>query len=197
MKKITLILLFLSTYITFSQDVLMQNGTVNRCSGVFYDSGGSGGNYSSNENFILTICPENPGQLMQLDFTAFNTQLNADTMTIYDGDSTAANPFGTFSGGGAANNPGFVSATPTNPTGCLTIEFISNGSGTTTGWAATMSCLTPCQTINSQLDSASPAPNGDGYIRVCPNDPITLSGSGTFSVDGTCLLYTSPSPRDS
>ena len=126
---------------------------------------------------------------MQLDFTAFNTQLNADTMTIYDGDSTAANPFGTFSGGGAANNPGFVSATPTNPTGCLTIEFISNGSGTTTGWAATMSCLTPCQTINSQLDSASPAPNGDGYIRVCPNDPITLSGSGIFSVDGTGATY--------
>src|SRR5690606_23937977 len=87
------------------------------------------------------------------------------------------------------NTPGFVSASPTNPTGCLTFEFVSNGSGITLGWAATISCITPCQTINSQLDSASPAPNALGYIRVCPNDPITLEGSATFSVDGTGATY--------
>ncbi|NQZ48220.1 MAG: proprotein convertase P-domain-containing protein, partial [Erythrobacter sp.] len=47
----------------------------------------------------------------------------------------------------------------------------------------------PCQVINSQIDSASPTPNGDGYIRVCPNEDITLTGSGTFSVDGTGATY--------
>ncbi|WP_412986269.1 T9SS type B sorting domain-containing protein [Pontimicrobium sp. IMCC45349] len=188
MKKIFLYLFLINSFLAVSQDVIMQNGTVNACVGTFYDTGGSGGNYSSNETIVFTICPDNPGQLVQLDFTEFSTQLNADTMNIYDGDDTTANQFGTFSGG-AANSPGFVSATPGNPTGCLTIEFISDAAATTTGWAATISCWEPCQTIVSQIDSASPAPNGDGYIRVCPDEEITLTGSGNFSVDGTGATY--------
>src|SRR5690606_20361241 len=128
MKKITLLVLFfLSVQFTFSQDVIMQNATINTCSGTFYDSGGAGGNYGSNEAFIITICPENPGQRIQLDFTTFSTQLNQDIMTIYDGDSTAANAFGQFSGG-AGFSPGLVSATPNNTSGCITIEFTSNAS---------------------------------------------------------------------
>ena len=97
-------------------------------------------------------------------FTAFNTQLNVDSMVIYDGPDTTANPFGTFNG---TTSPGFVSATPANTSGCLTIEFTTNDSATTTGWEATISCFEPCQSIVSQLDSTSPAPNADGYIRVC------------------------------
>src|SRR5690606_22984042 len=189
MKKFTLSLFLLISIVSFSQDILMQNGTVNACSGTFFDSGGATGNYGSNESFVFTICPENAGQLAQLNFTAFSTQLGADVINIYDGDSTAANMFGTFSGG-ASGSPGFVQATQdNNPTGCLTIEFISDGSGTGTGWAATVSCLTPCQIINAVLDSASPAPNADGYIRVCPDDPITLNGNGSFSVDGAGATY--------
>ncbi|TBV27478.1 hypothetical protein DMZ43_00005, partial [Meridianimaribacter sp. CL38] len=186
MKKITFLILFIFSFTAYSQDVSMQNGTVSQCSGTFYDSGGASGPYSSNETLVFTICPENPGQLVQLNFTAFNTQLGADIMTIYNGDSTASPAFGSFDG---VNNPGFVSATESNPTGCLTIEFTSDGSGTTTGWAADISCLTPCQVITSQIDSATPAPNGDGYIRVCPNEEITLTGSGNFEFDGTGATY--------
>src|SRR5690606_27764416 len=57
------------------------------------------------------------------------------------------------------------------------------------GWAAAISCITTCQTINSQLDSATPTPNGDGYIRVCPDEDITLTGSGDFEFDGTGATY--------
>ncbi|MCF1196074.1 PKD domain-containing protein, partial [Mangrovimonas futianensis] len=173
-----------------SQDVLMQNGTVNQCSGVFYDSGGATSGYAVGESYVMTICPESDGQQIQLDFTEFSTQLNTVTMTIYDGPDTTANAFGSFSGGGPVNSPGTVTATPNNPSGCLTIEFDSTGgSQSVAGWAADISCLTPCQTIVSQLDSASPAPNEDGYIRVCQNEEITLTGSGDFSVDGTGATY--------
>uniref|UniRef100_UPI003009C738 PKD domain-containing protein n=1 Tax=Mesoflavibacter sp. CH_XMU1422-2 TaxID=3107770 RepID=UPI003009C738 len=190
MKKFLLtITLLLNVVFVFSQDIIMQTTTVSQCGGVFYDSGGSAGNYANDESFILTICPDTAGQQVQLDFVAFSTQNGTDEMTIYDGDSTAANAFGTFSGGGASANPGFVSATPNNPTGCLTIEFTSDASANTTGWEANVSCYEPCQTIVSQLDSSSPAPNGDGYIRVCPGDPITLNGSANFSVDGTGATY--------
>ena len=188
MKKIIFILSLISSISIYSQDVVIQNGTVNTCNGTFLDTGGSAGNYGSNENFTFTICPDSPGQLVQLQFTEFSTQLNADVMAIYDGPDTTAPAFGQFSGGGA-NSPGFVSATPGNVSGCITITFTSDAAATTTGWAADISCFEPCQTITAQLDSATPAPNADGYIRVCPNEEITLTGSGNFSVDGTGATY--------
>uniref|UniRef100_UPI0025C5AF05 PKD domain-containing protein n=1 Tax=Lacinutrix sp. TaxID=1937692 RepID=UPI0025C5AF05 len=189
MKKFTLLvsLLFIAT-VAFGQDVLMQNGTVNQCSGTFLDSGGAG-NYSSNESFTLTICPDVAGNLIQVDFTSFGTQPNSDELVIYNGDSATGTPFGTFSGGSIVNSPGLVSATETNPTGCLTFVFTSDAVATTSGWEAAISCFMPCQTIVSQLDSSTPTPNGDGYIRVCPNEDITLNGNGNFSVDGTGATY--------
>ncbi|MGJ8593939.1 MAG: T9SS type B sorting domain-containing protein [Aquaticitalea sp.] len=189
MKKFSLLLFFLVTSLSFSQDIFMGNGTIfNQCSGNFYDSGGASSSYGSNETFVVTICPENPGQLTQLDFTSFSTQINADILNIYNGDSTAAPLFGNFSGG-PTGSPGFVSATEDNTSGCLTIEFLSDGANNGPGWAATISCFTPCQIINAQLDSSVPAPNGDGYIRVCPDEPITLNGSGDFSTGGAGATY--------
>ena len=92
----------------------MQNGNSNQCAGTFTDSGGPA-NYLSNEDFTYTICPQNTGDILQLDFNSFNTQLT-DVMTIYDGDDITAPVLGTFSGGGAANNPGLVEASGANAT---------------------------------------------------------------------------------
>ena len=188
MKYIFTIIPLLFSSLLFAQDVNMQTATVNQCGGVFYDSGGEFGNYGNDENFILTICPENAGQKIRLDFVTFVTQLGAtpDVMEIFNGDSTAEPSFGQFSG---TNSPGLVEATQDNASGCITIQFVSSDSGNIDGWSADISCLTPCQTINSQIDTASPAPNGDGYIRVCPNEDITLTGSGVFSIDGTGATY--------
>lgn len=188
MKKIVLILLLLISFCTNAQDYLMQNGSITTCSGTFYDSGGEFANYSDNETLVYTICPENPGERIRIDFTEFNLQQNTDNLFIYDGDSTASLLQGVFSG---TSSPGFwIASLNNNPSGCLTIEFISDTSGNTTGWAATISCTTPCQDITSQLDSTSPAANGDGVIEVCLGENITLSGSGVFEVDGTGATYT-------
>ena len=72
MKKALLIIFTLFSFITYAQDIIMENGNVTGCSGTFFDSGGAGGTYSSNENLVLTICPDNPGQLVSLNFTEFN-----------------------------------------------------------------------------------------------------------------------------
>ncbi|WP_353779758.1 PKD domain-containing protein, partial [Winogradskyella sp. 3972H.M.0a.05] len=170
--------------VAFSQDINMQNGTFNQCTDVFYDSGGQNGNYSSDENLSLTICPINVGDQIQLDFTEFSTQLNQDVMTIYDGPDNTAPSLGSFSG---VAGPGTVQAN--NPSGCLTIEFVSNGSGTTTGWAANIACATPCQTITANFDSSVPAADASNTINADVNEQITFNGSGTFSVDGTGATY--------
>ena len=166
----------------------MMNGTVNQCSGVFTDSGGLAGSYGDNESFTLTICPDTAGDLIQLDFTSFSTQTNADIIEFFNGTDATAPSFGQFSGG-PANSPNSVVATSANTSGCITITFISDASANTTGWEANISCITPCQTIISQIDSSIPAPNADNFIRVCVNEEITLNGSAAFTGDGSGASY--------
>ena len=178
----------MNTFLIVSQDVLMQDGIFfNQCMGTFFDSGGASANYFNNENFTITICSV-PGELIQLDFTSFNLELNVDFMTIYNGMDNSSPRFGSFSGD-ITNSPGLVRSTTDNLSGCLTIEFFSNAFGTDSGWEATISCLKPCQSITSQIDSATPAPDVDGFIRVCPDDEITLTGSGVFSEDDLGATY--------
>ena len=132
------IFLFLAGFLLFfgmakSQTVLQGNGTVNQCSGNFYDSGNVGGNYANNENSTRTIC-SNAGNCVRVTFTSFNTENCCDFLRIYDGPSAASPLIGTYNG---ATSPGVV----TSSTGCLTFVFTSDGSITSSGWAATISCV--------------------------------------------------------
>ena len=192
MKKLVLLLSILFSVSLTAQVFVIEDGvTINTCTGIFVDSGGDSGPYSANETFTYTICPENAGQLVQLQFSAFATQAGADVMTIYNADNATdpATTFGDFSGTASANSPGFVSATQDNPSGCITIVFTSSGGVNDTGWVADISCFEPCQTIVSVLDSASPSSNEDGYIRVCQFEDVTLTGSGQFSSSGDGATY--------
>ena len=151
----------------------MTDGLINTCNGIFYDSGGADADYSNLEDEVtFTICPENPGQVIQLDFTSFSTQLNLDILTIYNADNAddSTTIIGEYSGTDPADSPGLVAATTTNASGCLTLVFSSNGFGVESGWQANISCQDPptaCQTVLAQLDSAFPEPNAEGYILVC------------------------------
>ncbi|PSG91770.1 PKD domain-containing protein, partial [Aurantibacter aestuarii] len=194
MKKITLII-FLFSLFTFGQNVVMQNGTFNQCAGTFTDSGGPSGTYGNNENFTITFCPTTPGDNVQLDFTAFSTQNNADILTIYNGPDTTFDLIGNYSGG-PANSPGSISAMlelapggMQNPDGCLTIVFISNATGVTTGWSANISCYTPCQLITAEVASTNPTMASPTTVESALGDPITFNGAGTFSTSGAGATY--------
>jgi len=178
MKKYLILSFMLLPFIGLSQDILIsEGGTVNTCSGTLFDSGGGSGNYSSNENYSITICPDNPGQNIELDFTSFSTQLNADILTIYDGpDNTGT---GTTYSGNATQSPGFITAT--NASGCITVEFFSNAAANTTGFAANISCYEPCQEIIGSIDSVFPEPNAEGQVTVCPGEEVIFTASGEFS----------------
>ena len=192
MRKLVLLFSILFSVSLTAQVFVIEDGvTINSCLGTFVDTGGATGPYSGNESITYVICPETAGQLVQLDFTAFATQAGADVMAIYNADDAldATTLFGNFSGTTAASSPGFVSATQDNVSGCITIVFTSSGGVNDTGWVADISCFEPCQTIVSVLDSSSPESNDDGYIQVCPNEEITLTGSGQFSTSGDGATY--------
>ncbi|MBT8245007.1 MAG: T9SS type B sorting domain-containing protein [Winogradskyella sp.] len=163
----------------------MQNGTFNRCApDRFYDSGGESGSYGVNENFTLTICPQNAGEVVILNFDRFSTQ-NGDIMTIYNGDSTTSPLIGDYS---VSLSPGEV--TSTDASGCLTISFTSNGFGETLGWDAIIQCATPCQTITPSIDSTVPAlDTATNTISIMPGQSVEFNGSATFSDTGANAIY--------
>lgn len=185
MKKISL-LLVLFTCISFAQDLNMQNGTFIRCSPHrFFDSGGETGNYGSNEDFTITICPETPGEIIILNFDQFRIQASFDIMTIYDGSSVTSNLLGDFSGN---NSPGSIASSDVS--GCLTIKFSSNGSEDSVGWAATISCAVPCQTITPAIDSTLPEVDFlTNQISIMPGQTVQFNGSAVFSDSGADASY--------
>lgn len=128
------------------------NGQVfNVCSEFFIDSGGQGGpGYSNNENVVFTFCPENLGFQTVISFNLFSlstidtnplpNQSNADMWSIFDGPDSSAPLLGDYIG-----NQGqglIIQATAQNTSGCLTLQFVSNDTGSG-GYTGTVSCINP------------------------------------------------------
>lgn len=108
------------------------------CGNQFTDSGGAGATYSPNENQTYNICPTTPGQVVLLNFTVFNMESGYDSMFVYNGNSTADVQIAALSG---QTNPGQIYST--NPNGCLTVVFTSDGSVQYDGWLADITCVDP------------------------------------------------------
>ena len=109
-----------------SQNTLLFDGEVEMCGGVFVDDG-DGGPYTEGD-YTFTICPDNPGDAVSIEFVAFLLETNpnpnnSDYLSIYDGPDATANSLGDYTGGALQGLP--VTATVNNPTGCLTFVFQS------------------------------------------------------------------------
>lgn len=193
MKQILLFFIILVTSFSFGQTnismPLGDNGGngfrfVGCNTSAFSDSGGNA-NYTNNENNVSVFCPAIVTDRMQLDFLVVNL-LAGDILTIYDGDSTTAAVLGTITN---TNTPaGLFQASASNPTGCLTVRFVSNGSGTAGGWRAARTCFNPCQSISTVITTTPPI-DPDGILRICQGDTVRFNGSANFSVDGTGATY--------
>jgi hypothetical protein len=123
------------------------------CGSTFFDNGGAFGNYTANANVVNTICPDIPGEIVTVSFSAFNTESGWDPLYIFDGPTTASPKVASANGAPFGNNvygtggywgnaiPGPFTAT--NVSGCLTVAFTSDGSVQFSGYAATVACNAP------------------------------------------------------
>jgi gliding motility-associated-like protein len=170
------------------------NQTFNTCNGFIIDSGGQGGSgYSNNEDIVITVCPDNPGDYISVVFNLFNlsleddnpapNQTNVDYMFVYDGTSTAANTLGNYSG--TQLQGVVIQSTPQNATGCLTFRFVSNTIGTGM-FSASVLCETPC---NNPV-AGGIVLNGitQDSIHVCIGEEVQFQNQGSFAQPGFQLL---------
>lgn len=162
--------------------VITDGLTENLCSGSFWDSG-AGANYSNNENLTYTICPSTPGTFVDVEFLSFDVQANQDFLSIYDGPNTGSPLINTFSN---ANFPAGLEIRSTDPSGCLTFVFTSNGAVTGSGWQTSVNCYLPCQSILSSLVSTAPLEDAmTNEIRVCQSGTVDFVGAGVYTQNGT------------
>jgi gliding motility-associated-like protein len=158
----------------------INGGDVSTCSGALLDSGGQGGSgYGNNEDFTITICSGQPDSAISLTFVIFDLSaagtVPTDQITIYDGNSTSAPVLGTWSG---TDSPGIVSASFDNPSGCLTVHFTSNETGTGV-FAAGITCYTPCEPPIASAVMSEPAP-----AMICPGESVGFDGSASTAASG-------------
>lgn len=181
---------------SFSQTYLMNNTAETTCSGTFYDSGGAGGNYGNNQNFTKVFTSAD-GRNLKFEFTAFNVEAGWDFLYVYDGDTSdpeaEAPLIGQFSGNGIGFSPGTFVSTGSS----VTFRFTSDGSVTSAGWAATISC-TPAATYysyqNGNWESSSTwttDPSGTLYINTSGLVPAT--GDKAVILNGRTVTTTTGS----
>ncbi len=119
-----------------SYNINTVNGTtITGCSFTIYDSGGSGGNYSANEDYSVTICSGSSNNV-RLTFVSFNTESNYDMLYVYDGPNTgspevAGSPFS------GSTLPSAITSTGS----CITIRFSSDVSIQNSGFQINTSCV--------------------------------------------------------
>lgn len=106
------------------------------CGDVFTDRGGEDGDYATDEDYSVTVCPtEGTDEVVTVTFTEFATEANFDVLSVFEGSSADGEVFAEASG---TEIPGpFTSAAED---GCLTFTFSSDGSVVDAGWRADVTC---------------------------------------------------------
>ena len=171
-----------------AQDFIMNSSPVNSCSGNFFDSGGSFNRYSDNENIIKTICPAG-GSGTHIELQFLTTDIGSgDNLCIYDGNSVAAPQIlCTINDQSDQANGAFkVAASAPNNSGCLTMQFTSDGAGRGQGWEAIIDCVPAHQRVIAELESTNPpvVPQDNGWIDICPGESVNFVARGIYPQNG-------------
>ena len=183
-----------------------------QCSGNVYDPGGSGANYGNNANWTVTYTATS-GDIQRITFSSFSVESDFDFLYIYDGPNTSSPLLGTYTGTS-------VPPVTTSSGQTLTLYFTSNAFNTSTGWAATLTCATPCsnttaggtvaaaQTVCQDVDPAAftssvAASGGNGSVQYqwessLDNSTWTdISGATSVTYDPPTITQTTYHKRES
>lgn len=169
---------------------LIQNGTFSLCEGLFYDAGGATNEYGNDQDYTMTIKPNQSEALSRVRFLSFALEADGscsyDYLKIYDGANTMAPLLGTWCGN---DSPGEIVAS--NPEGALTFRFHSDGSVTASGWEAELGCTSTVDLSEKELSTVQiwPNPTTSKSIHLRTAQPINaisivdVTGNEVFAGD--------------
>lgn len=186
MKKIFLPIFLFFILATYGQQTINMpsgNGTSERitCNAIFNDQGGTTGNHGINQNSSIKFTPANTGSAIKIVFNSFVVAPGA-SLTLYDGPDdtyTLINVYDEFLT--PTGLPIVASPSPLNPDGSIFIKFVSS-TGNEMGWSASITCSSPCQSFNVQLDplvTTKPIVE-EMYMNVCKDSCITFGAEAIF-----------------
>lgn len=162
--------------------------SISACAGLLYDNGGLAA-YVPYSNGTLTINPAAPNARTQLIFSEFDMEPGPHYLQVYDGPSSKSPLLAMYTG---HQLPPPVTASLSNPSGALTLRFVSSGSTSGSGFVARFGCV-------SRITLAGrPASSADGYaLQVTPVPVVSpaplrvqLTGPG-LRTEATLALYNS------
>ena len=171
---------------------LSSSSSVINCTGIIYDSGGSGGNYGNNESNYIVINPTDATSIT-LTFSAFSTEANYDWVEIYN--TVSGSPYLYRYSGTTIPSPITVSGS------VLRIRFVTDFSNVSSGFAASWvatggSCGSdynmPASVISAKgkvFDTGGPTGNyGNNESKIFNIEPtnattVCLSFYGTFGLE--------------
>ncbi len=110
----------------------MSSGTVNTCSGVFFDPAGPAANYA-NSTTVTQTYSSGSSSFINFTFTNFDV-VNGDTLFAYDGTGVSAPLIGKYTG----NDLPEVISSRTGSS--VTFVFSSNNTSVASGWKALIGC---------------------------------------------------------
>jgi hypothetical protein len=137
--------------------------TLKYLNGTIDDGSGPTENYQNNANCAWLIAPQTEEDSVSsiiLDFERFETELNHDIVTIYDGESSSSPVLGQFSGSSLPVN--------LNSTGNkLLVVFQSDYALTAPGWFISYSSITPtwCSGLTTFTTSLGDISDGSGSFN--------------------------------
>jgi gliding motility-associated-like protein len=199
MKRFFILLAFIlcgimGTVSAQNQTVVNMGGSttsVAGCNFVIYDHGGETGDYGPNRNDMLTIHSTNTSMTnVQIKIIINGTDIHpSDTLFIYDGETdTDSLLIASINNDALVGIGGEVTLTATvmNPSGAITLKFVSDSVSEGGGFQLETSCVQSCQrvslAIDSLLSSHYPHLDEDGfyYIDLCGHDTLHLVVNGVY-----------------
>ena len=143
----------------------------NSCTGTLYDCGGPDGDYSNDENFVFTICPNDFHECITINLLDYNIEPNffgtGDALNFYAGDDIFAPLIASVTGTSNGSTFEIFANSP-----CITIEFLSDGSIINEGFELTWACNAfPC--VGSSPDN----PTVIGGIPFSDSETTCTEGS--------------------